>query len=241
MKASETLIAAETLAAAGDFTKASDAYATVAKEAPSGYVKMAKLAQASAMLANGQRDEAIAIYKALAADGGPIGDVALIRAGWALSATAPRSEVETLLAPLTDPTSPWRFMAREILAYADFHAGNVKAAQLAIRRARRRHRRPGHSFAAAPPAWPISSKRAASPISAPCRRQRLRPSCPEPWQPPLHRRPRNEQKKSESGRDCRDHGGVRGRLRRQPDVQHGERLVLWRSAQVQNCAASASR
>lgn len=129
IEASETLLAAETAAASGDFAKATDAYATVAKDAPGGYAKMAKMGQASVLLANGHRDEAIAIYKGVAADGGPIGDVALIRAGWAMAETAPRAEVQTMLAPLTDPTSPWQYMAREILAYADFHAGQTSAAQ----------------------------------------------------------------------------------------------------------------
>jgi hypothetical protein len=129
MQASENLLAAETAAAGGDYAKATDAYATVAKDAPGGYAKMAKLGQASALLATGQRDEAIAIYKSVAADGGPIGDVALIRAGWAMAETAPRADVQALLAPLTDPTTPWNSMAREILAYADFHAGQTSAAQ----------------------------------------------------------------------------------------------------------------
>jgi hypothetical protein len=132
MQASETLMAAESAAAAGDYAKATNAYATVAKDAPGGYAKMAKLGQASALLANGQREEAIAIYKGVAADGGPIGDVALIRAGWAMAETAPRSDVQALLAPLTDPTNPWHYMAQEILAYADFHAGQNAAAQLAF-------------------------------------------------------------------------------------------------------------
>jgi hypothetical protein len=130
LKASETLIAAQQLADSGDFTRATPAFAVVAKEAPSGYAEMARLAQAASLLAAGQRTEAVTIYKSIAADdSGVIGSVALIRAGWALSDVAPRSELETLLAPLTDPTSPWRHTAREILAYADFHAGEFQKAQ----------------------------------------------------------------------------------------------------------------
>ena len=49
--------------------------------------------------------------------------------------TAPRNPIcETLLAPLTDPTAPWRFMAREMLAYADYHAGNIAQGADRIRR-----------------------------------------------------------------------------------------------------------
>src|SRR6185312_12635467 len=61
-------------------------------------------------------------------DNGLIGDVARLRGGWILAVDGPRADMDSLLAPLTDPTSPWRFSAREIIAYADFHAGlNAKA------------------------------------------------------------------------------------------------------------------
>ncbi len=130
LKASETLMAAEQLADSGNFAQATPAFATVAKSGPSGYAEMARLAQAAALLSAGQRIEAVQIYKSIAADDhGVIGSVALVRAGWALADSAPRGDIETLLAPLTDPTSAWRFAAREILAYADFHAGDVPKAQ----------------------------------------------------------------------------------------------------------------
>lgn len=130
LKASETLIAAQQLAENNDFAKATSAFAVVAKDAPGGYAKMARLSQAGVLLAAGQRGEAVQIYKALATeDSGVIGKVALVRAGWALADTAPRFEIETLLAPLTDPTSPWRHSAHEILAYADYHSAHYDKAQ----------------------------------------------------------------------------------------------------------------
>jgi len=130
MKASETFFAAQQLADSGNFSKATPAFAVLAKDAPSGYAEMARLSQAGALAAAGQRLEAVAIYKSVAADdSGPIGSVALIRAGWALADSAPRADIEKLLAPLTDPKSAWRFSAGEILAYADFHAGDLKKAQ----------------------------------------------------------------------------------------------------------------
>lgn len=130
LKASETFIAAQQLADSGDLAKATAAFAVVAKDAPGGYAKMARLSQAGALLVAGQRSEAIAIYKSVAADDtGVIGSMARIRAGWALAESAPRAEVESVLAPLTDATSPWRHAAREILAYADFHAGLTAKAQ----------------------------------------------------------------------------------------------------------------
>ena len=129
-KASETFFAAQQLAETGDFSKATPAFAVLARDAPNGYAEMARLSQAGALLVAGQRLEAVAIYKSIAADdSGPIGSVALIRAGWVLADNAPRSDVEKLLAPLTDPKSAWRHSANEILAYADFHAGALKKAQ----------------------------------------------------------------------------------------------------------------
>ncbi|HEY0107143.1 MAG TPA: tetratricopeptide repeat protein [Rhizomicrobium sp.] len=129
MKASETLLAGLHLAEAGDLGRAGAALSVVAKDAPDGYAQMARFSEAGVLLSTGKRDEAVAIFKAIAAkDGGPIGQAALLRAGWASADTASKQDLQTLLAPLTDPTSPWRHSAREILAYADYHAGRLGAA-----------------------------------------------------------------------------------------------------------------
>jgi hypothetical protein len=134
LKASEELIAAQQLADTGIFAKATPEFAVLAKDAPHGYAMMARLSQAGVLLTQGQRSEAIDIYKSVAADdSGVIGKVALIRAAWALADTAPRSEIETMLAPLSDAGNAWRFSAREILAYADYHAADIKKAQAEFR------------------------------------------------------------------------------------------------------------
>ena len=130
LKASETFIAAQQLADGGNVNQASAAFAVVAKDAPDGYVKMARLSQAGLLEVSGQRSEALMIFKSLAKDdAGLIGSIARLRAAWILSVDGPRADMDTLLAPLTDPTSPWRFTAREIMAYADFHAGLSAKAQ----------------------------------------------------------------------------------------------------------------
>jgi hypothetical protein len=129
LKASETFIAAQELAIGGNLNQASAAFAVVAKDAPGGYAKMARLSQAGVLEVSGQRNEALMVFKSIAKDDdGLIGDVARLRGGWILAFDGPRSDMDSLLAPLTDPTSPWRFSAREIIAYADFHAAlNAKA------------------------------------------------------------------------------------------------------------------
>src|SRR6185503_18745625 len=114
LKASETFIAAQQLAIGGNFNQASAAFAVVAKDAPDGYAKMARLSQAGVLEVSGQRNEALMVFKSIAKDDdGLIGDVARLRAGWILAVDGPRADMDSLLAPLTDPTSPWRFSARD--------------------------------------------------------------------------------------------------------------------------------
>ncbi len=130
LKASETLIAAQDLAESGDFARANPAFAVVAKDAPRGYAEMARLSEAGALVRAGRRGEAVEIYKSVAAgDSGPLRGVALIRAGWASVESMSRHDLATLLAPLTDPANPWRHAAAEILAFSDYHSGEIGAAQ----------------------------------------------------------------------------------------------------------------
>jgi hypothetical protein len=107
---------------------AASAFADFAKSAPRGYAAVARLSEAGAMVASGQRADAIALFKDIAAkNDGPVGAVARLRAAWAMADTASRTELQTLLAPLDDPGSAWRENAREVLAYADFRALDLKA------------------------------------------------------------------------------------------------------------------
>jgi hypothetical protein len=108
---------------------AAGAFVDLARTAPKGYSAMAKLSQAGAMYASGQRAGAIEIYKQIAKDdSGPIGSVALLRAAWALADTASRTELAELLKPLDQPGNAWRQNAREVLAYADYRSMDTKSA-----------------------------------------------------------------------------------------------------------------
>jgi len=146
VKASETLILAQQLADSGNFVKSTQSFATLAKDAPGGYGEIARLSNAGVLMAQNKRDDALKIYKDIAAeDTGPLGRLALLRAGWVEAETASPGEVQTLLAPLLQPMTvttytlwvipdtrteenPWRFAAREVLAYADFHGGLAQQA-----------------------------------------------------------------------------------------------------------------
>lgn len=129
-QASQQYQAAQALLDSNQADKAATAFAKLADSAPDGYAVLARLQNAGALEAAGNTKEAIALYKKVAAGDDPLlAAVARLREAWALVETKPRLEIETLLAPLTDPTSEWRYSAREILAYADYRAGKSAAAQ----------------------------------------------------------------------------------------------------------------
>ena len=128
--ASSAYSAAEQQADARNTKGAASAFGQLAKTAPSGYAALSKLAEADALYASGNNADAVALYKEIGAQSdGVLAGVARIRAAWASVDDAPKAQIETLLAPLSDQTNPWRFAAREILAYADYHAGALGQAE----------------------------------------------------------------------------------------------------------------
>ncbi|MBL6938078.1 MAG: tetratricopeptide repeat protein [Alphaproteobacteria bacterium] len=150
IKTSESLILAQELADSGNFVKSTETFNTLAKDAPGGYAEIARLSRAGVLLAQRKNDDALTIYKQIAADDqGPLGGLATIRAAWILAETASPAEVQSFVAPLLKPveittyswwviphtrTEPnaWRFAAQEVLAYADYHAGLTQKAQAAF-------------------------------------------------------------------------------------------------------------
>jgi hypothetical protein len=125
-KASSAFVAAEHIA---NPVQAAATFAALSKTAPGGYGALSRLAEANVLAIGGKPDQAIALYKNIAAgDSGPVGATARIRAAWLVADTAPRADLESLLAPVNTDSSAWRQMAREILAYSDYKAGKVKDA-----------------------------------------------------------------------------------------------------------------
>jgi hypothetical protein len=126
-KAAATFMAAQRITTPQN---AASAFADIVPGAPKGYGKVARLSQAGAMFAAGQQKEAIALFKDIAAgDSGTIGAVARLRAAWAQADTLSRSDMTDWLAPLDKPGSAWRPNAREVLAYADYRALDMKSAR----------------------------------------------------------------------------------------------------------------
>jgi len=129
-KASAAYTAAIDLTNRGRNDDAAQAFANIVKSAPSGYATTARLAEADALLAGGKSADAVALYKSIAdKDDTELGELARVRAAWALADKSSKSDLQNLLAPLLDAKSSWRFMAREILAYCDFRDKSLMAAQ----------------------------------------------------------------------------------------------------------------
>ncbi len=126
--ASEEFMAAEQALENGQARAAADLFGRLAQSAPSGYAAVAKLAGADALYESGNHAEAIQIEKQIASGNDAVlAAAARLHAAWSIVDTAPKAEIETLVAPLADPASAWHYMAREILAYADVHAGDTAA------------------------------------------------------------------------------------------------------------------
>jgi hypothetical protein len=106
------------------------AFEKIASSAPSGYATLAKFAEADTLLITGERNKAVALYESIGGgDDHLIGNAARMRAAWSIVGFSPRSAIEKLVAPLTEPSSPWRFVAGEVLAYADYREGAFSRAQ----------------------------------------------------------------------------------------------------------------
>lgn len=129
VKASNQYEAAQELVAAQSYDKAAAAFGRLSKDAPSGYASLARLQEADALLAAGKNAQALSVYKKIANDSDTmLANTARLRAGWIMVENTPKKDLETFLAPLTDPTSAWHSAAREILAFADYKAGDMKGA-----------------------------------------------------------------------------------------------------------------
>ena len=123
-KASATYLAAQQLLEMHQAGAAASVFSKLAETAPGGYSKVSQLEKGNALYAAGNVPEAVEIYKQVAASGDPLlAPVARIRAAWASVDIASRSDIEALLKPLLEQSSPWRPMAHEILAYADYKSG----------------------------------------------------------------------------------------------------------------------
>jgi hypothetical protein len=130
VEASDRYAAAEQMLESGETAQAADAFGRLADSAPGGYKTLTRLQHADALMASGERGDALNLYKQIAAgDDDMLGAVARIHAAWAIADFAPRADLISTLGPLNDSASAWRPMADEVLAYWDYRSGAVKAAE----------------------------------------------------------------------------------------------------------------
>lgn len=122
--------AAAKLAETGKHQEAEAAFTALAKDAPSGYRVLARFRAAGELSA---RDAAagVAAFDALAADASLTAierDLARIRAGLLLVDTGTVDAVKQRVQALADGQSPLRHAARELIALAQYKAGDLAGA-----------------------------------------------------------------------------------------------------------------
>jgi hypothetical protein len=110
--------------ASGNYVQAEVAFDKIAKAAPSGYSNLAKLRLAGVYLAEGKRDQSVALLRELTNLSDPIlSSAARLRLAWTLADASPKADIATLLQPLMTKDNAWRFAASEVIAYVDLKDG----------------------------------------------------------------------------------------------------------------------
>ena len=119
------------LALAGKHDDAEAAFAKIAQDSPAGYRLLARM-QEAAELAARDRPAAVKAYDAIATDysmGHTLQDLAAVRAALLVVDSAPFSEIQARLEPITGTDHPFRHSARELIALAAWRAGDVASAR----------------------------------------------------------------------------------------------------------------
>lgn len=133
-KAAEAGAAFETavsLDASGKTAEAQAAFERIAATGTSGYRLLARIREATE-LAQKDRTAAVAAYDSVAKDSGVeriFQDLATIRAALLLLDSAPLSDIQQRLEPLSANDRPFRHTAREIMALSAWRAGDKAAAR----------------------------------------------------------------------------------------------------------------
>ena len=115
----------------GKHAAAEAAFAKIAAEAPAGYRILARL-RAAAELAQAKPADAVKAYDELAADnslGPALQDLAAVRAGMLMVDSAPLSDMQRRLGPVSEPGRTFRHSARELLALSAWRNHDFTAAR----------------------------------------------------------------------------------------------------------------
>lgn len=131
-KASQSYAAGLDSLARGDRDQAYQAFATAAASSAPAYRALGLMQQGGIRLDQQRTADAVALFDqaAKAAPNAVIGDVARLKSAYALLDTAPLSEIEDRLKPLTSKAeTPYNALAREAVAMAKLRAGQTAAAR----------------------------------------------------------------------------------------------------------------
>ena len=131
-KASQSYAAGLDSLARGDRDQAYRAFAQAAASPAPAYKALGLMQQGGIRLDQQRTADAVALFDqaAKAAPNAIIGDAARLKSALALLDTAPLSEIEDRLKPLTSkPETPYYALAREAVAMAKLRAGQVAAAR----------------------------------------------------------------------------------------------------------------
>ncbi len=138
LKESSRQAEGERFAAAADtlnnqqFSAAVEQFEALAADSSSGYVALAGLRTADALLASGDVDGAVAVYDRIAGDSRVdtlYRELATLLAAQQLVDRASVEEINQRLAGLITEESVWRALASELRAVAELRAGNREAAR----------------------------------------------------------------------------------------------------------------
>lgn len=106
-------------------------FADLASDGHQGYASLARLQLAGLLAGQGEVEQAVSAYDAVADDGSAareFRDVARVRAGYLLAQTASAEDLQERLAVLEGADNPWRNAVREIVASAHYRTGNLREA-----------------------------------------------------------------------------------------------------------------
>ena len=129
---SEQFAAASRSLAEGQAEVAARQFTVLADSAGDGYGPLARLREAEALAAAGDKTAAVAVLDRLAADSAvepAIAQLASLMAAYQLMDHGSRDELERRLTPLMGADSPWRSSARELVGLIAFRAGETGAAR----------------------------------------------------------------------------------------------------------------
>jgi hypothetical protein len=171
--------AAQTIAAGGKAADAETQFTELSNSGYSGYATLSKFNLAGAYLAQGKRDQAVALLRELTEyPDDDVSNIARLRLAWLEADARPRPELQSILEPLTAADNPWRFAAAEVLAYAELRGGSrVQAEADYLRLSQEAQASPGlreraaailqylkaNPTAGAPPAVPAAAPAPAAP------------------------------------------------------------------------------